>query len=366
MQLISRKSREQIEPIVAQFEEAWQHGDRPAIDAFLPEDPALREVALVELVHTDLECGLKAGHSIRVEKYLQHYPDLSREDSVVLDLIVAEYTHRRRHSEGVNPSEYLQRFPRYQEQLRQKWPAADIDSEGPQPETVTCRPSPSTDKVPVDRNCETLLPEGPSEAIPAIPERIGRYRIERVLGEGAFGQVYLAQDDELHRPVAIKVPHRRIAKPEDAEAYLAEARVLASLDHPHIVPVYDVGRTEDGLCFVVSKFIEGGDLSRKIKEKRPSFSKSAELVAIIAEALHYAHVRGLVHRDIKPANILIDTTGKPYVADFGLALMEEDFGRGPRFAGTVPYMSPEQARDEGHRVDGGSDIFSLGVVCTNC
>jgi hypothetical protein len=128
------------------------------------------------------------------------------------------------------------------------------------------------------------------------------------------------------------------------------------------VPVHDVGSTEDYPCFVVSKFIEGCTLAKKIEDDRPPFGEAAELTATVAEALHYAHRKGLVHRDIKPGNILLDTDGKPYVADFGLALKEENVGKGPNYAGTPAYMSPEQARGEGNRVDGRSDIFSLGVI----
>jgi serine/threonine protein kinase/formylglycine-generating enzyme required for sulfatase activity len=211
----------------------------------------------------------------------------------------------------------------------------------------------------------SVVTEGAVEGSPPSqsPRQIGRYRVEKLLGHGGFGLVYLAHDDALQRWVAIKVPHRDlIRRPEDADLYLAEARTVARLDHANIVAVFDVGGDGDFPCFVVSKYIEGSTLAKRMKDERLPLAESAELVATVAEALHYAHCKGIVHRDIKPGNILLDAAGKPYVSDFGLALKEENVGKGPKYCGTLPYMSPEQARGEGHRVDGRSDIFSLGVV----
>src|ERR1700687_2047762 len=137
-----------------------------------------------------------------------------------------------------------------------------------------------------DANCTgPNQPATVNEVAAATPQRIGRYRVEKILGQGGFGLVYLAHDDQLQRLVAIKVPHRKLGDPpQAAQAHLTEARTVANLDHPNIVPVHDVGSTDEFPCYVVSKYIDGTDLATRLRQSRLSIHETVELVTRVTEA----------------------------------------------------------------------------------
>jgi class 3 adenylate cyclase len=196
------------------------------------------------------------------------------------------------------------------------------------------------------------------------PEAFGRYQVRRAFGAGGFGTVYLGHDTQLDRPVAIKVQRGdRDVPSAEVEQFLQEARRLARLRHPGIVAVHDAGAHE-GQVYLVSDFLDGPSLEGWLKANRPSCAAAARLAAAVADALAHAHARRIVHRDVKPANLLLTADGAPVLVDFGLALDETRAG-GPEFgvvSGTPAYMSPEQVAGAAHRIDGRTDIYSLGVV----
>ncbi len=197
--------------------------------------------------------------------------------------------------------------------------------------------------------------------------RLGRFDLLAELGSGSFGYVFRARDVELDRIVAIKVQRSgAFASDEDVSRFLREARSSAALSHPAIVALYDTGRSEDGVCFLVTEFVEGETLEKRLANTPLDQRQSATIVSELADAVQYAHEHGIVHRDLKPSNIILDTTDRPHITDFGLAkrasVGESLMTSEGRVMGTPAYMSPEQAAGGGDSVDGRTDIYSLGVI----
>ena len=199
------------------------------------------------------------------------------------------------------------------------------------------------------------------------PEHIGRYRIISELGEGAMGRVYLAEDPNIDRKVAVKVfsPGKlgsRKASASFGKQLLAEAKAAGRLNHPGIVTIHDAGIDETAGPYVVMEWIDGRSLAEILHSEGPlPVARASAWLAEVAEALDYAHRQGLIHRDVKPSNILVDAEGRARIIDFGVAKVEaQAIVRTSTVAGTPPYMAPELV--QGEPIDPRSDLFSL-VAC---
>jgi serine/threonine-protein kinase len=195
-----------------------------------------------------------------------------------------------------------------------------------------------------------------------MPTKIGRYEIKSELGRGGMATVYRAYDPSFEREVAIKVlPRELLHDPQFHDRFRREIKTVAALEHPAIVPVYDVGE-EDGVPYFVMRYMTGGSLTQWIEKGKFSVVDAARIIERLAGALSYAHKNGLVHRDLKPDNILFDSNGDPFISDFGVAKLNDSSTNmtGSGIIGTPAYMSPEQA--QGDKVDNRSDIYGLGVI----
>ncbi len=336
-----------------------------------PDHPsaALRRETLIDQICERFETAIRDGESPRIEEYLRTAePDL-RPD-LLKDLLEIELEYRHRAGQPIDPVAYRERFPGDVE-LVDAAIAKITTGEGDGSRTSRSLPTGLT--PPSRGDAETaVLPQNHAPTEPgsevklpaAVNELPDRYRDIKRLGNGAFGAVVKAYDEQLERDVAIKVLRTdRQEEMDSAGNLLQEARRAAGLDHPHLVPVYDFGQTTGGAVYIVSKFAPGGSLHDLMTSGSLERAQAVQIIAAVAEALHHAHQRGVVHRDIKPENVLLDDRGRPLVTDFGLALHEnEQVWRRGEFAGSPPYMAPEQTRGKSEHLDGRTDVWALGVM----
>jgi hypothetical protein len=268
-----------------------------------------------------------------------------------LALLISQLTDRVQREEPVNLEAECRRHPELASELRELWGVI-----------VVARAAGSNSAAPAPT--QPRANDFPSDAV-QLPARFGDYELAQELGRGGMGVVYRAMQTSLGREVAVKMILRgQLASAVDRERFAAEAQAAAKLDHPGIVPVYEVGDI-DGRPYFSMKHVAGTTLAQRLAEGPLPPREAARMLAAVARAIHFAHMRGVLHRDLKPSNILLDERGEPHVTDFGLAKQLTDAAtitKTGAVLGTPAYMAPEQAAGIRGQVGPQSDVYSLGVI----
>ncbi len=324
----------------------------------------------------DLRQRWAQGEQVRVEEYLDRYPRLVSQEQELLDLLYQEMVLREGHGESPTLADYLVRFPNLESELRVQFEiervmdgqAVEPDSRGDQSladtvdrDTVGGPPKSTLPRTIAHR--EMPLDEPVSSDAPS--ESFGDYELLEEIARGGMGVVYKARQTKANRLVALKmILAGNLASREEIDRFYTEAEAAANLDHPHIVPVYDVGQF-GGRHYFSMAYVEGKSLADVVREQPLEPRDAAKLTASVTEAVEYAHQRQIVHRDLKPSNILLDSQGVPRVTDFGLAKrIEGDSGLTAtgNILGTPSYMPPEQAKGQTADVGPLADVYSLGAL----
>lgn len=345
-----------LEQILLDFDQNWNSDRLAALVKQLPTDDSVRGTFLIELIKIDLERHWQQGQHPIIESYLQQFPELGTTETVSTELLFAEYQVRRQFGEKAPMKAMIQRFPSQEKQLRQ---LASKNRSSRSVSRQALRPTPNSEQATTE--------DSSNENDFSPPEQFGRYRILRQLGQGGMANVYLAHDGQLDREIALKIPQFKGSNKSKAQArFEREARAAASLEHPNICPVYDVGSI-DGIPYLAMAYVQGRSLADYLSQtKSISTRQSVALIRKIALILQEAHDRGVIHRDLKPSNIMINQRKEPVVMDFGLARQINHSG--PRLTqmgsimGTPSYMPPEQVNGDIDAMGATCDIYSLGVM----
>jgi len=275
--------------------------------------------------------------------------DAAREEQ--LALLVSTLTDRAQRGESVDLEAECLKNPEFASDLRELWGVIVVARAAGSNSALVAQTQPRASELPSD---SFQLPAG-----------FGDYELRQELGRGGMGVVYRAWQSSLSREVAVKMILRgQLATKLDRERFEAEAQAAAKLDHPGIVPVYEVGEI-NGRAYFSMKFVRGTTLGQRLVVGPLPPRDAAKILAAVARAIHFAHMRGVLHRDLKPSNILLDENGEPHVTDFGLAKQLTDgqsMTKSGMMIGTPAYMAPEQAAGVRGQVGPRSDVYSLGVI----